>query len=131
MGFNQFLGVGDSLLAELWAAFLGIKLALSHGVSNIWVESDCLVLVNLFRNDTDLHLHHLALLINSCRSLLSHFNNHKISHVLREGNQVTDMLAGAALHSRTQFTSYSSCPSFVSVMFVADRFGTIFPRGIG
>lgn len=44
-GFHQFLGVGNSFLAELWGAFLGLKLASSLGASKIWLESDCINLV--------------------------------------------------------------------------------------
>lgn len=50
-GFHQFLGRGNSLLAECWGALLGLKLAVSFGVNCLWLESNCSNLVNLLNHE--------------------------------------------------------------------------------
>lgn len=97
MGFHQFLGTGDSFLAEAWSVLLGLKLASDLGVENLWLESDCLNLINLLNDNIVDCMHHYAPMINLCRSFLSRFKHHKITHVLREANQCADGLAGNAL----------------------------------
>lgn len=41
-GFACPLGRGSSLLAELWAIYIGIQVALEHGCLSLEIESDCL-----------------------------------------------------------------------------------------
>lgn len=86
-GFNQFMGLGNSLLSELWGALLGLKVVISLGVNCLWLQFDCLNLVNLLTHDNLNTLHQLDPIVNCYRCYLSHYNNFKISHVLREGNQ--------------------------------------------
>lgn len=112
IGFNQFLGFGNSMLAEIWALYLGITLAISQGVDKIWIESDCLSLVSHLQNSAKNNLHSFAPLINACRSLLTRFSSYKITHVSREGNQVADRLADSARKSRCQFTIFLLLPCF-------------------
>lgn len=130
-GFQKFLGRGDSFLAEVWGALLGIQLASSLNFSNLWIESDCSQLVFFLNNCNSYSFHHCAPLLNLCRSYLSHFENIKITHVLREGNQCADALAKDALVSHCNLISSSSCPSFVSALYTADCLGLHTPRGIG
>lgn len=110
---------------------LGLKLALEVCVDNLWLESDCLNLVNLLNDTLADCMHHYAPMINICRSYLSHFNKCKVTHVLREANQCTDGLAGNALKFKCSFSSLSVCPAVISTVFVADLFGIPTPRGIG
>lgn len=130
-GFQQFLGQGNSLLAECWGALLGIKLAISINAGKIWIESDCVMLINLL-NDQSLHpSHDLAPMISFCRSSLRRFEDCRITHVLREGNRCADSLAGNALLSRCNFRTFHSCPSFATLPYTMDRLGIHTPRGIG
>lgn len=131
LGFYKFLGSGDSFLAEVWGVLLGLQLAVSINASFVWLESDCVHLVNLFNDSSPVVFHHIAPLIDNCRSYLSHLRRFKFTHVLREGNQVADALAGHALLSKCNLVSNSVCPSFTSVKFAADLFGIQTPRGIG
>lgn len=128
--FQNFLGQGNSLLTECWGVLLGINLALSIDATNIWIESDCANLVNLLTDQSMNPLHHLAPIILSCQSSLSHFSSFKISHVLREGNQCADALAGHALISHSNFISHHSCPPFAVIAYTMNRLGIHTPRGI-
>ena len=110
---------------------MGIDLAISQGFENIWIESDCLTLVNLLKNNVVSPHHPLAPLIDVCRSSLIHFSSCRLSHVLREGNQVADILAQLAMKTRCNFTFFDRCPAFASAKYFADRVGISFPRGFG
>lgn len=106
------MGLGNSLLDEFFGAILGLKLSVSLGVNYHWLESDCSNLVNLLTLDNVNALHHLAPIVNCCRSYLNDFNNFKVSQVPREGNRSADMLASHALTSKCSFTSFQCCPPF-------------------
>lgn len=130
-GFQSFMGLGDSFLAELWGAFLGLKLANSINASHIWIETDCHNLFKLLTDEKSVDLHHFAPIINLCRCYLNHFSSFKITHVLREGNRTADALAGNALSSQTPITYFEYCPPHASAAFSGDYFGIHTPRGIG
>lgn len=55
-GFMINIGSGDVLQAEAWGLFYGIQLALDMQISNLEVESDSAVLINLLQNyDSECH----------------------------------------------------------------------------
>lgn len=80
-GFQQFLGIGNSLLAKCWGIVLGIRLA----IVNLWIESDCDILINLLNAHALNPAHHLAPMVSYCSSSLRDFNSYKITHVLSTG----------------------------------------------
>lgn len=130
-GFYKFMGCGTSLLVETWAAVLGIKMLDELNYNYVWIEFDCLTLVNLLNNMNLDAGHHLAPLIFKCRSCLSSFQSFKISHVHRGGNQCVDSLAGKALLEGGDYSFDHSFPTFLSQAFLGDLFGIPTPRRVG
>lgn len=131
IGFQKFLGKGSSILAELWGAFLGLKLAISINATRVILESDCTTIIKMLKDDQDYSLHHFASMISDCRSYLNHFEDITITHVMREGNRSADALAGNALATTSDYVLLQLCPPSASAAFNADFFGISTPRGIG
>lgn len=130
-GFVCYLGCGNSLLAELWSIYLGIVLAREQNFDPIYVESDCSTAVFLLNDEAAGFSHHYAAIINLCRLKLAQFSDFKVVHVVREGNQVADKLAGFARNSRTDFSVFDVMPPFVSALALADCMGIGYPRLVG
>lgn len=93
--------------------------------NHVWIKSDCSSLVNLFNNDNIHAEDHLAPFFFLCKSCLASFEFFKISHVLREGNQCADALAGKALLEGGDSMFSHIVPSFMSQVFLGDLFGLI------
>lgn len=49
-GFYQFIGTGNSFLAEVWAAVIALTLACDLNLKLVWLKSDSLNLVELLSN---------------------------------------------------------------------------------
>lgn len=107
-GFACFLGSSTSLLAELWAIFIGIFIAREANLDPIIVESNCLYVVNLLNNVYLSSTHHYSTMINLCRSRLVTFSDFEVKHVLREGNHYVDRLAVFTNHSKTDLIVFLS-----------------------
>ncbi|XP_050374546.1 uncharacterized protein LOC126792100 [Argentina anserina] len=75
-----------------WGMYYGLKLARDLNISNIEIEADSAILINLLQR-SDLSLHPLGSLITDCHHLLSSMDNPKINHVFRECNMTADSLA--------------------------------------
>lgn len=91
-GFSANLGTGEILLAELWALYFGLKLTSRLNCTNIQVESDSSIVVNLVTDQVD-DTHPLHGLIADCKRLLHGSWVCRIQHIYRECNDVADGLA--------------------------------------
>ncbi|KAK9042587.1 hypothetical protein V6N11_017654 [Hibiscus sabdariffa] len=47
LGFGKLLGVTSPLIAELWAIYIGLKIAWDNGFEYVQIQSDCLGVVKL------------------------------------------------------------------------------------
>lgn len=95
-GFACPLGRGSSLLAKLWAIYIGIQVALDFGCLHLEIESDCLLAINLITAFTSHETHHYASIVDSCRLKITKLSQFRINHVLREENYLADRLASYA-----------------------------------
>ncbi|KAL0928352.1 hypothetical protein M5K25_000229 [Dendrobium thyrsiflorum] len=78
------------LTAELLALFAGIKLCVSHGLLNVWIEVDAMHVISMINSD---HVNPKNFyLIRNIKNLLSQLN-FWISHIFREANGDADFLA--------------------------------------
>lgn len=130
-GFASFLGKGTSLLAEIWAVYLGLMVAKSLGCINLVVESDSSIVVDLLCKDVDYTSHHYSALLELCRSDLTSFPQFKVNHVFREGNRVADKIAQFAGQNSSDFCILETLPDFLAVDVLADSVGVAVPRSVG
>ncbi|XP_058775776.1 uncharacterized protein LOC131650051 [Vicia villosa] len=50
--FCDYMGEGNSELAELWAAMLAVQKAVNMGWRKLWIETDCMLVVKAFSDPT-------------------------------------------------------------------------------
>ncbi|KAF7842718.1 reverse transcriptase [Senna tora] len=121
VSFCQYVGMGDSMKAELWALQLGLTLATDMNLKKIEIETDALSLVHLINNTNLSSLHPSFCVINNCRHLLSTFESWNISHTYREANGCADLLANHARQSRCNYSAFTSPPVFLQSQLRWDK----------
>lgn len=124
-------GKATSLLAELWAIYFGIIIAVNARFVRLIIESDCLTTINLLTSNEKTPYHLYATLIDSCRTKLGDLHQVRIQHIHREGNCCVDSLAKAASQESFELVYYDHVPTFLNSFFVADYVGISQPRNFG
>jgi hypothetical protein len=97
-GFTHFANGGDALLAELRAIQIGIATCYDLGYTHFIGESDCLEVINLILNVTNVSLHVYASVLLEISDALRHGTINLI-HIPREQNICVDSLAKKGAHS--------------------------------
>ncbi|KAL6130466.1 hypothetical protein ACLB2K_068845 [Fragaria x ananassa] len=128
-GFMINIGTGEVLQAEAWGLFYGLQLALSMQISNLDVELDSAVLVNLLQNH-NMDLHPLGTIVLNCRSMLQQFNSAQVSHVHRERNSVADLLAKNSTSNTHGICYLHAPPAFTTEAILDDIVGTARCRSV-
>ncbi|XP_004305448.1 PREDICTED: putative ribonuclease H protein At1g65750-like [Fragaria vesca subsp. vesca] len=127
IGFQINLGVGEILTAEAWGLFYGLKLVVKLQISNLEVESDSAILVNLMQS-SNLALHPLGSLLDGCCKLMSRMENAKLSHIFRESNMTADALAKSSISHDLGFISFEDPPVHAAQAFLDDLSSTVRAR---
>ncbi|KAF7830820.1 LINE-type retrotransposon LIb DNA [Senna tora] len=130
-GFSIFKGHGNSVMAELWAIYHGLRLASQIHIYSIIVDTDSLVVVNMLKDQKLDSNHHLFPLIRNCRSILSRFERSKIQHVHREGNYCADCLAKKASTTKYNLVSIQHALPEMYPLILADCLGIESSRKTG
>ncbi|KAK8601009.1 hypothetical protein V6N13_059245 [Hibiscus sabdariffa] len=123
-GFSRTIGTTDiyALQAELWAIHDGLIFTWSLGITQIQLQSDNLLVVNLLKNLTTA-LSSFSL-IRAVVSLLHRAWLVDISWIPREGNSPTDWLAKKALESSCQPLILDFPPPDLFPLLLTDAYGT-------
>ena len=97
--FAYGLGIGFAFKAEIMSFILAVEKAKEFGWVNLWVESDSLYVVNLFRDKSNKIPWKFK---NRWMRALSFASQIRVvvSHIYREGNAVADKLANTAANSQ-------------------------------
>lgn len=82
---------GDPELAKIWAIYLGIKIKSSLQIKKIEIETDSCYMAN-FLSIAQNDLHPLYTMFMNYKSLLSTFEESKITKILRGQNNCADFL---------------------------------------
>lgn len=91
-GYMRNIGVTTNMIAECWALRDGLTLASQLGITQLLVELDAKVVVDLILSRKPANSPYSSLL-NDWRYLINRFQQIRINHVFREANQCTDVLA--------------------------------------
>ena len=90
-GYMRHIGFASSITVKFWALKDGLLLASQLGISQLLVELDAKVVVELLQSSKSSN-NSFSSLFNDCRYLLHQFNQVRISHVFREANRCADYL---------------------------------------
>lgn len=91
-GFQRFLAVADSMVAECWALRDGLQLARSLNISAIDMKLDAKTVVDLLEGHNEENLY-LTLIILDYMKLIGEFPESRVSHIFREANSAADFMA--------------------------------------
>ena len=123
------IGSGEVLLAEAWGLANGLKLAVESNVSNLLVESDSAILINLLQNSC-LDLHPLGTLLLNCKCIMNSFSSCSVKHIHRERNVVADCLAKRSFNQEIGIFVLPSMPAFAALPILDDINGLAHPRTV-
>ncbi|VVA26065.1 PREDICTED: ribonuclease [Prunus dulcis] len=129
-GFAVNLGIGQTLDAELWGLFFGLKLAAAKGVARLSIEMDSMTAVQLIKQHVPSCLHPCTGVIASCVALMSKFEFVELTHVYRERNAATDCLANWSLNMDLGGCFFYEAPAWISSILIDDLLGAVKPRMI-
>jgi len=128
VGFSEFLGYCSPIKAELRGILRGLTIAKERRVPKLLVRSDSMQVVSIL-NAATVNNRENIFLIQQCRQLLGWTGwTVKVSHCLREANQVADKLATIGSEGRLGLTILAIPPSEVHELLYADSRGFSWPR---
>lgn len=110
-----------SAAAELWPVFDGLNMSWDLNFKNVILKSDATWIVHLMTNSVTTDMLLSPFIIN-CRNLLAKLWTVLVRHTFREGNQVTDSVAKAAVAQESVLTVYLNPPPFVRRFLMSDTF---------
>lgn len=130
-GFAKKLGACSAIKAELWAVLTGLQLAVNLHMSQLIVESDLIVVIQLLKclqegmEETD----GMRLLSDIGREL-SKLSMLKFVHVYRESNSSADSLAYYSFAQEDLFAVFDKPPDCLYMPLFQDVMGVTHPRSI-
>ncbi|KAM7461730.1 hypothetical protein LguiA_029851 [Lonicera macranthoides] len=119
----DYFGLTSNMVAETRALLMGIRKCVWEGWSNIEVEVDSLILVQVVKQQIRvpwcIHFE-----LKEIMHLLGQVN-FQISHIYRESNKCADFLANIGCKERVflNFVEFESCPHYLKGLLKIDRAG--------
>ncbi|WMV40573.1 hypothetical protein MTR67_033958 [Solanum verrucosum] len=110
-GFAAKINVNDALHSEIMALLLGAKLANKMCINTLQIVTYSTQIIDIIKNGHNSYSNIIA----ECRELLQQLWSPRISHNLRELNEVADLLAkeGAKLTKEQTFVEWTKPLDFV------------------
>ncbi|XP_077237378.1 uncharacterized protein LOC143879071 [Tasmannia lanceolata] len=120
--FSSQTAKSEINIMELQAINRGLELAKSKNIGKIWVESDSLSAVETISKESKCPWKAIMLL-DRIETLLSTFNNWKITHLWREGNQPADFLSKTDCICKGDDIQVQDIPPQLLVLIARDSTG--------
>lgn len=124
-GFSEKFGAKNSILAELLALHRGLILCRDYGISRVWIEMDAMVVIQMLKKGHH-GSHDSRYVLASINKLLTQFS-YRISHIPREGNQATDLLANLG-HDRQNLHVFVEAFGTLRGILRLDKLGSPYVR---
>ncbi|CAN0911120.1 hypothetical protein LINGRAPRIM_LOCUS1369 [Linum grandiflorum] len=118
----------EVILLELLAIRNGLSLARSWGYKRVHLESDSLDAIKLIE-DGDLSSHPFAAVVYDIKKMIGGAWSCKISHTMREGNKLADLMANLGHESKgEEETLFANPPTSLIGAWKEDKAGRMFMR---
>nr|AIK35195.1 LINE-type retrotransposon LIb DNA [Ipomoea batatas] len=127
VGFSTNIGHTNSFLAELWGFREGLVIAKNRGYNHIIAETDSEAVVQVLINDRAVGPFDFTLLAD-CKSLIHQFQECRIMHTFREGNQCADHLANIGQSITSGTTWWDHPPAELTELLNRDAWGVTYCR---
>ena len=125
-GFARAIGYTTNVAAELWALWDGINLCIDLTLTNVIIELDAKLVIDLLQNE-DGRKNGNEVIIADCREGLKKIPTVRIQHYFREAN-VCRCPCQKRCISFPQFCYFPFPPSDVSLFISLDAIGTVYER---
>ncbi|XP_077249413.1 uncharacterized protein LOC143888914 [Tasmannia lanceolata] len=125
--FSLKVRIGSIHLLELQAILHGLRLARNHNLTNIWVESDLLVAVNVVLKKFKYPWKGIPTLAKIYK-VLAGTNSWCISHIWCEANSVADFLSKPDCGIKGDNLNTESAPPLLLDLMALDSMGAIYTR---
>lgn len=126
-GFASGIGIADSLKAELLAILRGLELCWQLGYRRVELSSDSQTAMGLLAHAHPV-FHHYSSVLGRIKDLLQReWEVHRF-HLLREGNAPADYLAKLGATTAMGMEVWTTPPTGISALLLADAMGTEFLR---
>ncbi|XP_058725545.1 uncharacterized protein LOC131596826 [Vicia villosa] len=116
--FVSFLGVSNSLIAELTGAMMAVEFTHEKGWRRIWLEVDSVAVVRAFSPAFKVPWQARNRWVN-CVNITDNMD-FVASHICREGNSCAESLDNVGL-TVTEYTNYNCIPNFLRADFVKNK----------
>ena len=126
-GYARATGHSTSVIAELWVLRDGIKLCIDLSLTNVIIELDAKLVVDLLQNE-DGRKNGNEVIIAECREGLKKILRVRVQHCFREANMCVDALARRGTFLFQDFVIFHSPPSDVSLLISLDVVGTVYEQ---
>ncbi|KAL1195153.1 putative ribonuclease H protein [Cardamine amara subsp. amara] len=93
LGYSESIGEATSTMAEFAALKRGLELVLENGWTNLWLEGDAKIIVDIIAKRGRLRCEETIKHVNYINVVMPGLSNCVLSHVYREGNRAADKLA--------------------------------------
>ena len=122
------LGNGQTLDAELWGLFFGLKLAAAKGVARLSIEMDSMTAVQLIKQHVSSCLHPCTGVIASCVALMSKFEIVELTHIYLQKNAATYYFLNWSHNMDLGVCYFDEAPVWISSILIDDLLGAVKPR---
>ena len=126
-GYARTIGHTTSVAAELWAIHDGINLCIDLNLTNVVIELDAKIVVNLLLKEEGNTIDNDVIIVD-CKEGLWRIPRVWVQHCFREANKCADALARRGTVSPQDFVIYQSPPTDVAMLASLDAVGTLYER---
>ena len=109
-GYARAIGHTTSVVAKLWALRDGINLCVDLNLTNVLIEMDAKIVVDLLLKGEE-KTHGNDVLIADCKEGLKKISRVRIQHCYREANKCADALARRGALLSQDFVIFHSPPT--------------------
>lgn len=124
-GYARVIGHTTSVAAELWALRDGINLCIDLNLTNVLIELDVKIVVDLLLKGEE-KTHGNDVLIADRKEGLKKISSVQIQHCYREANKCTDTLTRRGALLSQDFVIFHSPPANVALLVGLDAVGTMY-----
>jgi hypothetical protein len=96
------MGYDDLKVAEVFALYRSVKLAIDCSFRKVIFESDCENLIRILRGEKPVPGNYVGGIVSSINSLRTQYDENSFTHVHRLGNMVAHKLANLALQEHNK-----------------------------
>lgn len=110
LGYAECIGKSNSTIAEFAALYRGLEIVLENGWSDVWLEGDSKLLVDIITNRRAVRCPKVEKHVANINLIMPEIKNCVLTHIYREGNRAADKFAQLGYNSKSPQVWRGTCP---------------------